>query len=113
MSAKPIDGQCCEQVPWGMMQYSQCSRRAVVERDGKKYCRQHDPEEKKKRRAASNAKWQKKNAKRFREIFASASEPLLAEALEKIARGEGPEKLIAQNAIKARKKKAKEMGVDL
>lgn len=34
-----------------------CARKGVVERDGKHYCRQHDPEAIKARREATSAKW--------------------------------------------------------
>ncbi len=37
-----------------------CSRRGVVQRDGKWYCKQHDPEAVKARRKASNAAWEAK-----------------------------------------------------
>ena len=43
-----------------------CSRNATVKRDGQWYCWQHDPErqeaDKKKRRAAEDAKWDKRSA---------------------------------------------------
>jgi hypothetical protein len=38
-----------------------CSRKAAVERDGKGYCRQHDPEAVKAREAERNEEWAKRN----------------------------------------------------
>ncbi|MCK5610845.1 hypothetical protein KAR91_53725 [Candidatus Pacearchaeota archaeon] len=37
-----------------------CSRRGVVEREGKHYCKQHDPEAIKERRRIRYEKWEKK-----------------------------------------------------
>ena len=36
--------RCSERVSTDSWHYSQCSRKAVVERDGKPYCKIHDPE---------------------------------------------------------------------
>lgn len=51
---------CCAKVPrdggWRTL-YSACKRRATVERDGKWYCRQHDPQAKEARREATRARW--------------------------------------------------------
>lgn len=55
--------KCCGRV-WhaignGHGDLSGCSRNASVERDGKHYCKQHDPEAANARRAASQAKWER------------------------------------------------------
>lgn len=52
--------RCCKMIAdtniWS--NYHQCSRtKNLVERDGKFYCKQHDPEEVAKRDAAKRAKW--------------------------------------------------------
>lgn len=52
---------CCERVWKGSggwrPGYADCTRRAAVEREGRLYCRQHDPEAKEKRRQAAEARW--------------------------------------------------------
>ena len=54
---KPRAGYCEEEVMSGWQVY-QCNRKAVIERDGHRYCKQHDPEAVKARRAVSNARYQ-------------------------------------------------------
>ena len=70
-----------------------CSRNATVKRDGQWYCWQHDPErqeaDKKKRRAADDAKWDRRSAmyaRRARDAkLAELVTPELAELLEQLA----------------------------
>jgi hypothetical protein len=56
--------QCSESVssdgPWGSFHQHPCHKSAVVERDGKHYCKIHDPEYKKAKRDESMKKWQEK-----------------------------------------------------
>jgi hypothetical protein len=56
-----MTNQCIEQVTpretFGSFHPSQCSRRGVVEREGKWYCKQHDPVAVAERRAANRAKY--------------------------------------------------------
>ena len=62
-------GQCNGRVtaPRGFYSH-QCSRKAVVERNGKGYCGQHDPQARQQKRdkqgAAYQAKWREKEAAR-------------------------------------------------
>jgi hypothetical protein len=55
--------QCCERVReqgvWP--NYHQCTRNGVVERDGKHYCKQHDPDTSAAKRAAVNAEWSRRD----------------------------------------------------
>jgi len=53
---------CSQTVASGFARMIGCARRGVVERDGKPYCKQHDPEQANARRAASYAEWQAKVA---------------------------------------------------
>lgn len=50
---------------WDIMGHP-CSRKAVVERDGKAYCRQHDPEVERLRRAKQEAEYQARRAEQER-----------------------------------------------
>ena len=76
---------------WG--QWDPCSRKATVERDGKWYCWQHDPErveaDKKKRRASEDAKQNKRSAMYARRArnarLATLVTPELAALLEALA----------------------------
>jgi len=61
--------KCCERVR-GTVGYKQCSRSAVIEREGKFYCKQHDPEARKEKHANRYALWQaswkaEENRRRF------------------------------------------------
>jgi hypothetical protein len=50
--------QCCQKIRgdgWGVK--PQCSRAAVIERDGRHYCKQHDPLAVAVREAKGRAKW--------------------------------------------------------
>jgi hypothetical protein len=57
-----MTNQCIERViprePFGSFHPSQCSRRGQVEREGKWYCKQHDPVAVAERRAASLTKYE-------------------------------------------------------
>lgn len=44
--------RCCGSAYHGRMGSFQCTRRGVVKRNGKPYCKQHDPVEKEKKRIA-------------------------------------------------------------
>ena len=82
--------QCSKQIPndsWGFY-YHSCSKKAVVERDGKLYCKIHDPEYIQAKQEKANVKWQKES----REISASR----IALAACKEIKPEHPE-LVAQN----------------
>ena len=48
---------------WGAFQLHLCNKKAVVEREGKLYCRIHDPEYIKQRDAERTAKLDKNNCK--------------------------------------------------
>ena len=59
--------QCCATVfprgVWVASGYA-CSRKGVIERDGKWYCRQHDPVSKAERDKASMEKWRREQGAR-------------------------------------------------
>lgn len=48
--------QCCQPV-WDNFHKGQCQRNGVIERDGKWYCKQHDPEAVKAKEEAKRAQW--------------------------------------------------------
>ena len=56
--------RCCKEVStrrgW---HWYQCSRKGVVEREGKKYCKQHDPDRVKNQRKKSELKYRVKSLK--------------------------------------------------
>ena len=56
--------QCSVQVspndPWGVFHQHHCTRAAIVEQDGKWYCKVHDPEYIKVKDAKRNNEWQEK-----------------------------------------------------
>lgn len=60
MSEKKLDPErCCKRV-WLDSRWPssrQCSRKWKVERDGKRFCNQHDPVKAKERRDTESAKW--------------------------------------------------------
>jgi hypothetical protein len=81
------DTLCCEQIRdrttrWP--RYYRCARRSVVERDGKPYCRQHDPIECKKRRDASMDKFQAKLDEEARVRRLELSAPSLLAAAQQV-----------------------------
>lgn len=55
---KGYDATRCAETVMGDFHGHQCTRPAVVHRDGIGYCRQHDPEAVRAKREAQNAKWQ-------------------------------------------------------
>lgn len=119
--------QCCKQVCDSAIWHSyQCRKKSVVIRDGKPYCKIHDPEYKKKKNEEKRKKWDKEwkekkalwhrrevTGKVFEGIETSKIEnninvyknaPKLLEALKRIANNEhgqgwGP-KQIAEEALK-------------
>ena len=62
------DKKCCAVVypkeRWGAFHGYQCTRKASVERNGKSYCKTHDPEERKKREEKSLESYRAKQAAR-------------------------------------------------
>lgn len=98
--------RCSEQVyeHTGFGRFHQCERRAVVEREGKPYCKIHDPEYVKKKKLASQAKYDKKWASRrvelcehillraCKEALEASHNPVIERILSKaIAEAEGKE----------------------
>lgn len=59
--------QCSERVAppgqWGSFQQHQCNKKAVVEREGKAYCKIHDPEYIKTKNEKRQAKYEAGNCK--------------------------------------------------
>lgn len=76
--------KCCKRIFDGVFTFKSCSRNGVVERDGKHYCRQHDPvarqSAKDKRRAESLAAFEE----RMKVHRLHSAAPDLLEALEAI-----------------------------
>ena len=65
--------------------FHQCKHLACVERDGKDYCKVHDPEAQKARDDASRKKWDDKwNAERRRHRCARALDGLTDEQVENL-----------------------------
>ena len=63
MTQTDKQAQCSERVhdaDTSWPRYHPCSRKGKVERDGKQYCTQHDPERVKARRAEQDAQWKAK-----------------------------------------------------
>lgn len=58
---------CAAMVHGPRVQVWQCCRAASVQRDGKWYCRTHDPEAVAARRKASDDKWRREQAERDRD----------------------------------------------
>lgn len=62
-----MDNKCCEKVSdnsqWGSFHPHQCSGKPFVERDGKTYCKRHDPERKKERALKADAKYHANDCK--------------------------------------------------
>ncbi len=59
-----VSGKRCSETMFRDYHRTQCSRRGTIERNGKLYCKQHDPEAAQARRAANDAKWKAESAKR-------------------------------------------------
>jgi uncharacterized Zn finger protein (UPF0148 family) len=52
--------QCCQEVWNGLFTGSQCQRAGLIERDGKWYCRQHDPVEVQRKKDEKSKQWQER-----------------------------------------------------
>lgn len=86
--------KCCELVreegQWGGFHRHQCPRNATVERDGKGYCKQHDPVERKAKSDASYAKmkkkWKNEKDEADKENRKRKAYPLLVKALQAITK---------------------------
>ena len=73
-----------------------CSKPPVVERDGKMYCKMHDPVAAKARRDASYAKWQ---AEFVRHSATIKFERAAQKAIEQIAEGHNDPRALAQSVM--------------
>ena len=74
----------------------QCSKPAAVERDGRMYCKVHDPEAIKARRDASYAKWKAENARQFSQ---KQFERAAVDAIQQIANGHNDPRALAQSIM--------------
>lgn len=86
MTGRASKRQCCVEV-WHNFSHSLCSRNATVKRNGKWYCKQHDPVVKEAKDAARRAKWAEESKishEKFRRQKAclTACEGISTEALE-------------------------------
>ena len=81
-----MDNRCVVKV-WRLGSYhpSQCSRKGVLQHDGKAYCKQHHPPEVKKRLNAQNEKWEEKSSARAKIHRLNRAAPELLEALKEAA----------------------------
>ncbi len=89
--------RCCELVcpreAWGAFHSHQCQKKAVVERNGKWYCAQHDPEAIRVRDEAKRVQWEAESQRRSdadtkeRRIHA-AHEPLIRACQELLRQAE-------------------------
>ena len=83
--------RCCAEVwPSGGYHPGSCERTASVTRDGRHYCKQHDPVAVKARDDARSAKWQVKRDVQRAELAYRASAVALAEAVPEWAAGYCP-----------------------
>lgn len=85
--------QCSKKVypndRWGSFHGHQCRLKAVVQRDGKSYCRIHDPVKEESKRQERQKKWDEEWEKRREErrrqlVMIKACEDVPTEVLEKI-----------------------------
>jgi hypothetical protein len=80
--------QCSEKVypndRWGAFHPHQCSRKGSIKRDGKFYCKTHDPVAIKQKRAAQDAKWKKEFAESEKIDAVKRAAPMMLEALEAV-----------------------------
>lgn len=78
--------RCCASVPKGTIgirtRYEQCSRVGKVERDGKWYCGQHDPQARKARDQEKMERWRSQMEERDRRFRLEKAAPDLLEALK-------------------------------
>ena len=88
--------KCSEMVPeksrWGFLNRHQCEKKVKVTRDGKSYCKIHDPEyiaaQKKTREARWQKKWEEEKAyTKLHSARLAATEGLTLEELEKVTPG--------------------------
>ncbi len=56
--------KCSVRVTVGSWYYADCSRKAVVERDGKPYCKIHDPEYRKEKAEERHTKYESEKCKK-------------------------------------------------
>ncbi len=64
---------------WGAFHPHQCHKKAVVMRDGKPYCKVHDPEYREQKSAKATTKWEAKMKKHRLEVMA----PVLLDACQR------------------------------
>lgn len=100
---KMMEYACSATVMSDRFYLSQCTRAGKVEREGKWYCRQHDPVAVAERRAKAQAKWEAewaaktagwKETERLRRLSATA-----LEALKAIAAGHNDPRTLAQEVL--------------
>ena len=80
----PKDEDRCSATVWSNYHDNRCSRKAVVQRDGKGYCRQHDPDAVTARCAASKERYRaqqeaKAEAREYAALHHPAVEAMCAE----------------------------------
>jgi len=83
----PEKPKCCQRIfgSYATLRVKSCSRYAVVERDGKPYCRQHDPVRVKAAQEKRDEVYRKQSEERQRVYRLQQAAPDLLEALEGIA----------------------------
>ncbi len=84
-----VDKQCETRI-WGeRVQSWQCHKRAIIERDGKWYCKIHDPEYVKQKNMKKQTRWAKEAAKQsaiwaLKQARNNATEGLTLEELKQV-----------------------------
>lgn len=86
MSETKTKQRCCKMVhdEGRSVGFHQCSRTAKIERDGKHYCAQHDPEAVKQRDTTQRAKWEKEWAEARAKRKLEKAAPAMLEALKEL-----------------------------
>lgn len=109
-----METQCCEQVHNGpySVSFHRCARKVSVERDGKPYCKIHDPVAVRERRRKSHDKFAKEQKIRVARLTLQEAAPKLPECLRDLldaTMGESMEE-IYQSRANAREVIAKATG---
>ena len=112
MTTKPIVKRCSERVSDDTgFHHHQCSRTGIIERNGKLYCKQHDPEAVAQKREEGHVKYIDAMNRRSRDYHRLATWEQLYHALEEAHRAlhgqptSGPEQalLVVEAALEATK----------
>jgi hypothetical protein len=98
-NTEPRPHRCAEEVRDGDWNWKQCSRARGFGPD-QAFCKQHDPQAVKDRRAARDAKWDADWEKKKKKWALHAIAPLAVEALQKIADGHNDPRTLALEVLR-------------